>query len=178
MYNIFSFTHNPWDLAVTIYSRGQIKESTKWGNGTHVTRGSGGMAPIIFWCFRALRELLVQFEVNNNYSTAVAPTDNHDFMLWLTCCIKLKCIVGIQNKPLCHYLDLPLLFWWFCICLLHWNWGELGLDWIWRPAAVRIHWQACWKPHWVNMWPQTFCSEAGEKPGRPPGGFQKPQKPP
>ena len=40
-------------------------------------------------------------------------------MLWLTCCMKLKCIVGYlgQNRPLCHYLDLSLLFWWFCICL-------------------------------------------------------------
>ena len=44
--------------------------------------------------------------------------------------------LGIQNRTLCHYLDLPLLFWWFCICLLHWNWGELGLDWIWRPGSI------------------------------------------
>ena len=32
-------------------------------------------------------------------------------------------IVGHQKKALicAIYLDLPLLFWWFCICLLHWN---------------------------------------------------------
>ena len=36
----------------------------------------------------------MQSEANNDYSTAVAPTVNHDFMLWPTCCIKLKCIVG------------------------------------------------------------------------------------
>ena len=62
------------------------------------------MAPIIFRCFRALRELLVQFEVNNNYSTA---TDNHDFMLWLimTCCIKLKCIASWHPKQ--AFVPLP-----------------------------------------------------------------------
>ena len=40
------------------------------------------MPPKFFWCFHALRELLVQSEANS-YSTAL---ENHDFMLWLTCC--------------------------------------------------------------------------------------------
>ena len=30
----------------------------------------------------------------NSYSTAI---ENHDSMLWLTCCMKLKCIVGHQK---------------------------------------------------------------------------------
>ena len=104
-------------LRSSCYSRWQIKESTKVGHSYYVTRGSGGMPPKIFWCFHALRKLLVQSEANS-YSTAI---ENHDIMLWLTCCMKLKCIVGYQNRPLCHYLDLPLLFWCFCICLMHWN---------------------------------------------------------
>ena len=64
------------------------------------------MPPKIFWCFRALRELklLVQSEANseaNSYSTAI---ENHDFMLWPTCCMKLKCIVGHQNQA---FVPLP-----------------------------------------------------------------------
>ena len=39
------------------------------------------------------RELLVQSEANN-YSTAIASTENHDSMLWLICCMKPKCTVG------------------------------------------------------------------------------------
>ena len=48
----------------------------------YATRGSGGMSPKLYWCFHALRELLqvVQSEVNN-YSTAMASTENHEFML-------------------------------------------------------------------------------------------------
>ena len=50
-------------------------------------------------CFHALRELLVQSEANNNYySTAVAPTKNHDFMLWL------KCVVGHPKQA---FVPLP-----------------------------------------------------------------------
>ena len=30
----------------------------------------------------------------NNYSTAITPTENHDSMLWLICCMKPKCTVG------------------------------------------------------------------------------------
>ena len=46
-----------------------------------IDRGVRGMPPKIFWCFHALRELLVQSEANN-YSTAIAPTENHDVI----CC--------------------------------------------------------------------------------------------
>ena len=54
----------------------------------YVTRGSGGMSPNFLWYFRALRELLGQSEAKN-YSTAIAFTD---MMLWLTCCMKIKCV--------------------------------------------------------------------------------------
>ena len=37
----------------------------------------------------------------NSYFTAV---ENHDFMLWLTCCMKLKCIVGHQKQA---FVPLP-----------------------------------------------------------------------
>ena len=37
----------------------------------------------------------------NSYSTAI---ENHDFMLWPTCCMKLKCIVGHQNQA---FVPLP-----------------------------------------------------------------------
>ena len=47
------------------------------GNGNDVTRGSGGMATKLFWCFHDLKELLVQSEANS-YSTAI---ENRDFML-------------------------------------------------------------------------------------------------
>ena len=54
----------------------------KWGTVCN-TRGSGGMPPKFFWCFHALRELLAQSEANN-YSTAIASTENHhDLILWL-----------------------------------------------------------------------------------------------
>ena len=58
------------------------------------------MSPKFFWCFRALRELLVQSEANS-YSTVI---ENHDFMLWPTCCMKLKCIVGQQKQD---FVPLP-----------------------------------------------------------------------
>ena len=52
--------------------------------------------PQNFWgCFRALRELLVQSKANS-YSTAV----ENDFMLWLTCCMKPKCIVGHPKQAI------------------------------------------------------------------------------
>ena len=38
----------------------------------------------------------------NSYSTAI---ESHDFMLWLTCCMKLKCIVGHQKRP--YFVLLP-----------------------------------------------------------------------
>ena len=41
------------------------------------------MPPNFFFAFS--RELLVQSEANS-YSTAI---ENHDFMLWRTCCIRL-----------------------------------------------------------------------------------------
>ena len=74
------------------YSRGQIKESTKGGNGTYVTRGSGGMppkcqpqqkyiAPKYFGCFRAVSEFLVQSEANN-YSTY----NNYSIASMALCC--------------------------------------------------------------------------------------------
>ena len=37
----------------------------------------------------------------NSYSTAI---ENHDLMLWLTCCLKLKCIVGHQKQA---FVPLP-----------------------------------------------------------------------
>ena len=82
------------------------------------------MALKFFGRFHALRELLVQSEANS-YSTAIA---NHDFMLRLTCCMKLTCIVGHQKQAFVPLPGSALLFRWFCICLLHWNRGELGLD--------------------------------------------------
>ena len=80
----------------------------------------------------------------NSYSTAI---ENHDFMPWLTCCMKLKCIVGQT------FLQLPGSAFAFLVVLHLPAALELDLDWIWRPGAVRINWQACRKPHWVNMWP-------------------------
>ena len=59
------------------------------------------MAPKIFWCFHALREFLVQSEANS-YSTAI---ENHDFMPWLICCMKLKCIVSWALKT--GFVPLP-----------------------------------------------------------------------
>ena len=83
----------------------------------YVTRGVWGHASKCFLVFRALRELLVQSEANN-YSTAIVSTENQDFMLWLIMLheAKVYSYLGIQNSPLCHYLDLLLVFWWFCIC--------------------------------------------------------------
>ena len=51
-----------------------------------------------FWCFRALRELLVQSEAK------MITQQNHDSMLWPTCCMKLKCIVGHPKQA---FVPLP-----------------------------------------------------------------------
>ena len=88
----------PFILIVALnYHDTVANDSPKVMKSYYRVGGSGGMALKIFWCFHALRELLVQSEANS-YSTAIE--NLHDFMPLLTCCMKLKCIVaGLLPLP-------------------------------------------------------------------------------
>ena len=101
----------------------------------------------------------MQSEINS-YSTAI---ENHDFMLWPTLPRSTLAFLMVLHLPVaCTGIEES----WVC------------MDWIWRPAAVRILWQACRKPHWVNIWPQSFCSEykLGNNLGDPQGVSRNPPK--
>ena len=65
---------------------------------------------------------------------------NHDFVLWQTCCMKLKCIVGHQKQA---FVPLPGYVFAFLVALhltaaLELRRAGSGLD-----LEACIHWQAC-----------------------------------
>ena len=53
--------------------------------------GIWGHGPEIFLVFSCSERASIVQSKANSYSTAI---ENHDFMPLLTCCMKLKCIVG------------------------------------------------------------------------------------
>ena len=76
----------------------------------------------------------------NNYSTAIAPTENHDYMLWLTCCMKPKYTVG---HPKQDFVPLPGSAFAFLVVLHLPAALELRRAWSGLDLEAWIHWQAC-----------------------------------
>ena len=91
--------------------------------GEQYVHNYGGMPP---------RELLVQSEANN-YSTAIASTENHDSMLWLICCMKPKCTVGHLKQD---FVPLPGSAFAFLVVLhLHACCTGIEESWFWTGSG-------------------------------------------